>query len=52
MAVPWNPETILWSMLGAITNIYQGLHFPKHQIDAAGDDMIMRFNEAQSRSIN
>jgi hypothetical protein len=48
----FSPDTILWSMLGAITNIYQGLHFPKHQIDAARDDMIMRLNEARRISIN
>jgi hypothetical protein len=45
-------DAILWSMLGAITNIYQGLRFPKHQIDAARDDMIMRINEARRLSIN
>jgi hypothetical protein len=45
-------DAILWSILGAIISMYEGLHFPKHQIDAARDDMIMRIKEARRLSVN
>jgi len=45
-------DAILWSMLGAITSIYQGFRFPKDQIEAACEDMIRRINEARQLSIN
>lgn len=45
-------DAILWAVLGAITSIYRGLGFPRHQIDAACNDMIMRLNEARRLSTN
>jgi hypothetical protein len=45
-------DAILWSTLGAITNILGGLGHPRHEIDEARIDMIARINQARSRSIN
>jgi hypothetical protein len=45
-------DAILWSMLGAIVNVYGGFGFSTAEIDAARDDMIMRINEARRRSMN
>ena len=48
----FTPDAILWSTLGAITNIYRGLSFPAPEIDAAMKDMISRINEARDLSTN
>jgi hypothetical protein len=39
-------DAIMWSMLGAITHIYQKIGFPQAEIEQARDDMMMRSNEA------
>ena len=45
-------DAILWSTLGAITNIMGGMGFPRHEIDKARDDMIARINQARNGSLN
>jgi hypothetical protein len=45
-------DSILWSMLGAITSIYQAMRYPEREIEAATHDMIRRINEARRLSIN
>lgn len=48
----FSSDAILWSMLDAITKIYQVMRYPKRQIEAAIDDMIRRINESRRLSIN
>jgi hypothetical protein len=45
-------DAMLWSMLGALVNLFQALDFSEQEIDAAKEALIMRINEAQRVSIN